>query len=192
MTKNNTRLGRTLAAILCVLAPVSAAAAAGNAVSESDQFFLNEAETTCSSGDFSAFLWPFANSRLVRERYSAPTIRTGVAGSAVAVPVARYLDADDFPVVMIDFTYVTGASARQFDAPGGGDPRQLVPVQVDFNISSGGIERVDWAPGRFEPGEGDGPGTLIERTGPGGYLIFERTADCWRLTADIRNPASAR
>lgn len=191
MTKIDTRVRWGFVAALCALAPV-AAVAADDVMSEGDRFLLDEAASACRNGDFPAFLWPFANSRLVRERHTAPTVRSGVAGSAVGVPAARYLDADDFPVVMIDYSYVTGASARQFDAPGGGDPHQLVYVQVDFNTSSGGIERVDWAPGRFEPDEGDGPGTLIERTGPGGYLIFGRTADCWQLTGDIRNPGSAR
>lgn len=191
MTKNNARLGGALAAMLCVLAPVGGAAAE-DAVSESDRFFLDEAAAACRSGDFPAFLWPFANSRLVRERYTAPAVGSGVEGSARAVPANRYLAADDFPVVMIDYSYVTGASARRFDAPGGGDPGQLVTVQVEFNTASTGTERVDWVPGRFEPGEGDGPGTLIEKTGPGGYLIFRPTADCWQLTDDIRNPARAR
>lgn len=190
MMKIDARLGFAIAAALCVLAPAGAAAA-DEALSESDRFFMEEAESACRNGDFPAFLWPFANSRPVRERYSAATIRSGIAGSARDVAAARYLDADDFPVVMIDYSYVTGASARRFEAPGG-DPHQLVYVQVDFATPSAGTERVDWVPGRFEPGEGDGPGTLIEKTGPGGSLTFRRVGDCWQLTGDIRNPGRAR
>lgn len=192
MTKIDARIGFALAAALCALAPVGVAAAADEALSESDRFFLDEAASACRNGDFPAFLWPFANSRPVRERYSADAIRSGVAARARAVTAADYLNADDFPVMMIDYSYVTGASARRFDAPGGGDPRQLVYVQVDFAAPSAGTERVDWVPGRFEPGEGDGPGTLIEKTGPGGHLTFRRVGDCWQLTEDIRNLAPAR
>jgi len=189
MTKIDTRAGWAIAAALGALVPVGAAAA-GEAVSESDRFFLDEAESACRNGEFAAFLWPFANSRAVRERYTAPNVRSGAAGDARAVPAARYLAAADFPVVMIDYSYVTAASARAFEAPGG-NPRQLVYVQVDFG-TSGTDQRVDWVPGRFEPGEGDGPGTLIEKTGPGGYLTFRPAAGCWQLAEDIRNPAGVR
>jgi hypothetical protein len=169
--KIDARTGRAMVAALCLLAPAGASAADA-AASESDRFFLAEVEGACRNGDFAAFLWPFANSEAVRARYGASATK-------------------DFPIVMIDYSYVTAASARRFEAKGG-DPRQLVHVQVDFTTPSPGIERVDWVPGRFEPGEGDGPGTLIEKTGPGGHLRFRRTADCWQLTGDIRNPAGAR
>lgn len=174
--KFDARTRRTMAAALCLLAPATAAAA-DEPVSESDRFFLDEAAGACRNGDFPAFLWPFANSKMVRERY-------GVAAEAARA-------ADDFPIVMIDYSYVTSASARRFEAPGG-DAGQLVYVQIDFSTPSAGVERVAWVPGRFEPGEGDGPGTLIERTGPGGSLHFKKTADCWQLTRDIRNLPSAR
>lgn len=169
--KFDVRAVRAMVAALCLLAPASASAA-DEAVSESDRFFLDEAAGACRNGDFTAFLWPFANSEAVRARY-------GAGG------------AKDFPIVMIDYSYVTRASERLFEAKGG-DASQLVYVQVDFSTSPDGTQRVDWVPGRFEPGEGDGPGTLIEKTGPGGALHFRRTADCWRLTGDIRNPARGR
>ncbi|WP_447765276.1 hypothetical protein [Sphingopyxis panaciterrae] len=168
---------RALAAALFALVPAGSAMAdeVGNDLTRSrDRHFLDEAASACRSGDFPAFLWPFANSSAVRAHYGA---------SAAAI--------DDFPIVMIDYSYVTRASERLFDA-NGGDPRQLVYVQVDLSTGADGIERVDWAPGRFEPGEGDGPGTLIEKTGPGGSLHFRKTADCWRLDKDIRNRAGAR
>ncbi|WP_428632093.1 hypothetical protein [Sphingopyxis sp.] len=169
MTKIDARIGGMVAAALCLIAPLTASA--DEAVSESDRFFLDEAASACRSGDFPAFLWPFANSKMVRERYGAPA-------------------ASDFPIVMIDYSYVTSASEKLFEAKG--DPRQLVTVQIDFSTPSVGAERVDWVPGRFEPGEGDGPGTLIEKIGPGGSLHFTKTADCWQLTKDIRNLPSAR
>lgn len=170
MTKIDGRMGWALAMALMGLAPVGAAAA--DTVSDSDRFFLDQAANACRSGDFPAFLWPFANSQAVRARY-------GTEG------------ASDFPIVMIDYSYVTRASERLFEAKGG-DPRQLVYVQVDFSTRDGGIQRVDWVPGRFEPGEGDGPGTLIEKTGPGGSLTFRPGGGCWQLAEDIRNPAGAR
>ena len=192
MTKIDMRTGWVLAAILCTLAPVGPVAAADEAMSESDRFFLDEAEGACRSGDFSAFLWPFANSAAVRERYTSLHVAAGAPGRTREVPKAHYLAADDFPIVMIDYTYVTGASARAFEAPGGGDPRKLVYVEVEFGRSSDGVDRADWVPGRFELSEGDGLGPLIEQTEPGGSLRFQRTADCWQLIGDIRNPAGAR
>lgn len=183
------RTGWAMAAALCVGAP-AVVAAADSKISESDREFLTMAEGACNSGEFAAFFWPFANSRVVRDRYTAPHVRSGAAAGARDVPAARYLAADDFPVMMMDYSYVTGGSARRFDAEGG-DASQLVYVQVDFRTSATGTERVDWVPGRFEPGEGDGPGTLIEKTGPGGYLTFRRNGSCWQLTEDIRNPAVA-
>lgn len=105
----NGRTGSMLAAALCVVAPVGALA--DETVSESDRFFLDEAASACRSGDFPAFLWPFANSKLVRDRYGAEA-------------------ATDFPIVMMDYSYVTSASERLFEA-NGGDPRQLVYVQID-------------------------------------------------------------
>ena len=190
MMRIDVRTGWALAAALCVLAPVGARAA-DEALSEDDRFFLDEAAGACRNGDFTGFLWPFANSRVVRDRYTAPTVRSGAPGDARDVPAARYLNADDFPVVMIDYSYVTGASSRRFEASNG-DASQLVYVQVDLSTPSPGTERVDWVPGRFEPDEGDGPGTLIEKTGPGGRLIFRRAAGCWQLAEDLRNPAGAR
>lgn len=171
MTMTFERTGWTMAAALFLLAPVGVAEA-DEAASESDRFFLAEAEGACRNDDFTSFLWPFANSEAVRARYGASAT-------------------NDFPIVMIDYSYVTSASERLFEAKGG-DARQLVYVQVDFSTPSPGVQRVDWVPGRFEPDEGDGPGTLIEKTGPGGYLEFRRTADCWQLTGDVRNPARAR
>ncbi|UNU41384.1 hypothetical protein EAO27_00655 [Sphingopyxis sp. YF1] len=180
--------------VLIVAAALGAAvpgvAAADDAVSESDRFFLTEAENACASGDFPAFLWPYANSAAVRARYTALMVVTGAADSAREEAADLYLARDDFPIVMIDYSYVTGASARRFDVEG--DPARLDYVAVDFGTLADDGARVDWVPGRFEPGEGDGPGTLIEKTGPGGRLEFERTIDCWRLTGDIREAAGAR
>ncbi len=170
MTKGDGRMRWALAATLMALAPVGAAAA--ETQSDSDRFFLDEAASACRSGDFPAFLWPFANSQAVRTLYGSR-------------------DASDFPIVMMDYSYVTRASERLFETTGG-DPRQLVYVQVDFSTRDGGIQRVDWVPGRFEPGEGDGPGTLIEKTGPGGSLTFRPGGGCWQLAEDIRNPARPR
>ncbi|NIJ38637.1 hypothetical protein FHR22_003361 [Sphingopyxis panaciterrae] len=174
------------AAAMVLLA--STASAAGTAPGESDRFHLEEAGRACAEHDFAAFVWPFANSGAVRERHSAANVRVTEAGKTRDVPAKAYLGRDDFPIAMIDYSYVTGPSIRAFEAPGGGDPALLAYVQVDFAAAPGGRQRADWTEGRFEPGEGDGPGTLIERTGTSGSLIFEPAGGCWRLVEDIRNP----
>lgn len=189
MTKTDSRTLWMMAVALGALAPAGIVHAAATEPSESDRVFLDMASEACSSGDFPAFLWPFANSRLVRDRYSAPKVDSGVEGRTESVAARAYLDRDAFPITMMDYSYVTGESQRAFDAPGGGDPASLVYVEVSFNTAQDERQRVDWLPGRFEPGEGDGPGTLVEPTGPGGYLLFYPAGDCWQLVADVRNPA---
>lgn len=184
--KIDRRAGQAIVAAIALLA--STASAADAVPDDGDRFHMEEAGRACSEHDFPAFVWPFANSRAVRERHSAPNIRVTEAGKTRDVPAKAYLGRDDFPIAMIDYSYVTGPSIRAFEAPGGGDPAVLAYVQVDFAAAPGGRQRADWTEGRFEPGEGDGPGTLIERTGTSGSLIFEPTGGCWRLVEDIRNP----
>ena len=186
--KTDMRMLLTMALALGALAPAGGVAAADPVLDESDRFFLDMATEACRSGDFPAFLWPFANSRVVRDRYTAPQVESGVEGRTERVATRAYLDRDAFPIAMMDYSYVTGESQRAFDAPGGGDPAKLVYVQVTFNPAQDERQRVDWVPGRFETGEGDGPGTLIEATGPGGHLLFYPTTECWQLVADVRNP----
>lgn len=171
--------------MLLVAGVLAGPARAGGETSESDRFFAEMAEAACRDDDFHAFLWPFANSRAVRERHVAPSVFVGSSSDSRAIAAADYLAADDFPILMIDHSYVTAASARLFDAEGG-RADQLVYVELEVNTAQDERRRVDWTPGRFEPDEGDGPGTLIEATGPGGHLLFSRSGDCWRLTGDIR------
>lgn len=189
MNTTERRFGWAMAAMLGVCAP--AVSAADIAADDSERFHAEEAERACGAHDFPAFVWPFANSSALRARHVAASVRVTEAGSTRAVPASAYLARGDFPIAMIDYSYVTAASMRAFEAPGGGDPAALSYVQVDFGDAPGGRQRVDWTEGRFEPDEGDGPGTLVERTGTSGALIFEPAGGCWRLVEDIRNPAVA-
>lgn len=189
MNTTERRFGWAMAAMLGLCAP--AVSAADTAADDSERFHAEEAERACGARDFPAFVWPFSNSSALRARHVAASVRVTEAGSTRAVPASAYLARGDFPIAMIDYSYVTGASMRAFEAPGGGDPAALSYVQVDFGDAPGGRQRVDWTEGRFEPDEGDGPGTLVERTGTSGALIFEPAGGCWRLVEDIRNPAVA-
>ena len=190
MTRTERHIGRLMAAALGLFA--STVWVADTTLDESDRFHLAEAKGACDRQDFPAFVWPFANSRAVRERHSAARIRVTEGGRTRDVSAAAYIDRGDFPIAMIDYSYVTGPSIRAFEAPAGGDPALLAYVEVDFHDAPGGRRRADWTEGRFEPGEGDGPGTLIERTGTSGSLVFEPAGGCWRLVEDIRNPAITR
>lgn len=189
MSKAERRFGWAMAAMLGLCA--SAVSVADAASDESDRFHAEEAQRACGDHDFPAFVWPFANSAALRARHVAANVRVSEAGSTRVQPASAYLGRGDFPLAMIDYSYVTGASMRAFEASGGRDPAVLAYVQVDFGDAPGGRQRVDWTEGRFEPDEGDGPGTLIERRGTSGSLIFEPTDGCWRLVADIRNPVVA-
>ncbi len=183
--RNAGLLGAVL--LSCLAVPAMGEEEAGDL----DASFLERASGACNDDDFPALLWPFANSAAVRDNHSAHMIVTSDAPGARPVPLDAYLAKDDFPIVMIDFSYVTTESFRRFEAAGG-DRALLIPVDVQINTAQDERKRVDWAPGRFEPGEGDGPGTLIEKTGPGGYLLFSPTSDCWQLTADIREVPPSR
>lgn len=176
-----------LALVSCMTVP---AAGDPGEPGDADALFLEMAAGACNSDDFAALLWPFANSASVRDNFSAHMIVTSDDPARAPIPIDAYLARDDFPIVMIDFRYVTTESFRRFEAAGG-DASLLVPVDVQINTAQDERQRVDWAPARFEPGEGDGPGTLIETIGPGGHLLFSPTRDCWQLTADIRESQAA-
>ena len=163
-------------------------------MTESDRLSLEMAQGACRSGDFNGFFLAFAGSWAVRDKYMAGKVNFGQEGRSRAMPRQQYLDQNNFPVSPIDFYWATADSYRNFEA-NGDDPDKLVYVQLEFNTASDNRRRVDWTPGIFEAhvdttGKefGDGLGELVEQTGPGGYLLFYPTDDCWELVEDISVP----
>lgn len=173
-------------------APATAPSPA-KALSESDRLILEMAAGGCRSGDFKQFFQAFTRSEVVRERYTAQTVEFGVEGSAYKMPARRYLGDRHYPLGIIDYYWMTRESAMLYDMDDAPPPEDKVRyVQLTFDTASDNRQRVEWLPGVFEKNLGrnldeigDGIGDLVEPSGPGGYLLFYPTKDCWELVSDV-------
>lgn len=189
--------GSTAAATAATPATAAAAAAAATGaakpLSENDRLILEMAAGGCRTGDFKQFFQAFSRSEVVRERYTAKMVEFGVEGSAYQMPARRYLDNRHFPLGIIDYYWMTRESAMLYDMDDAPPPVEKVRyVQLTFDTASDNRQRVEWLPGVFEKNLGrnledlgDGIGELIEPSGPGGYLLFFPTRDCWELVGDV-------
>lgn len=178
-------------------APATAAATAATSkakpLSESDRLILEMAASGCRTGDFKQFFQAFTRSDVVRERYTAKTVEFGTEGSAYQMPVRRYIDDGHYPLGIIDYSWMTRESAMLYEMDDVPPPVEKVRyVQLIFETASDNRQRVEWLPGVFEKNLGrnledlgDGIGELIEPRGPGGYLLFYPTKDCWELVSDV-------
>ncbi len=162
---------------------------------ESDRLRLDMAAAACRADDFEGFFFAFSGSAAVRARYTAVEVGAGVRGSSRLMTRRDYLDRQSYPIATIDMSFVTAASAAAFARGGGNDPKLLRPVALEFNTAGDNRRGVDWATGTFEqdldPPPADleeGPGALIEDSGPSGTLLFRPTATCWELFDDVQNP----
>ncbi|WP_194954811.1 hypothetical protein [Sphingopyxis solisilvae] len=162
---------------------------------ESDRLRLGMAEAACRADDFEGFFFAFSGSAAVRARYTAAEVGAGLRGSSRLMTRRDYLDRQSYPIATIDMSFVTAASAAAFARGGGNDPKLLRPVALEFNTAGDNRRGVDWATGTFEqdldPAPADleeGPGALIEGSGPSGTLLFRPTATCWELFDDVQNP----
>lgn len=178
--------------------PGGAAVAAGTDATpspgESDRLRLGLAEAACRADDFEGFFFAFSGSAAVRARYTAAEVGAGVRGSSRLMTRRDYLDRQSYPIATIDMSFVTTASAAAFARGGGSDPKLLRPVALEFNTAGDNRRGVDWATGTFEqdlnPPPADleeGPGALIDGSGPSGTLLFRPTATCWELFEDVHN-----
>jgi len=173
-------------------APVGATGVA-KPLSESDRLTLEMAANACRTGDFKQFFQAFTRSEAVRERYTAKTVEFGTEGSAYQMPVRRYLDDHHYPLGIIDYSWMTRESAMLYEMDDVPPPIEKVRyVQLIFETASDNRQRVEWLPGVFEKNLGrnledlgDGTGDLVEPSGPGGYLLFYPTKDCWELVSDV-------
>lgn len=169
------------------------ASTAAKPLSESDRLILEMAAGGCRTGDFKQFFQAFTRSEVVRERYTAKTVEFGTEGSAYKMPALRYLGDRHYPLGIIDYFWMTRESAMLYDRDGAPPPVEKVRyVQLTFDTASDNRQRVEWLPGVFEKNLhlnledlGDGIGKLIEPSGPGGYLLFYPTKDCWELVSDV-------
>ncbi|QIG53706.1 hypothetical protein G6N82_05655 [Altererythrobacter sp. BO-6] len=157
-------------------------------LTESDKLLLEMAEAACRQNDFTGFVAAYARSPILRARHTAASVQHGQPGASKPVTRDRYLAGNLFPITMIDTYWVTSDSRRAFDAADG-DAQLLVIAAPDINVASDGRARVDWVSGRmdYDPQINEGEGSFVQ-TGPGGYLLFYPTKDCWELVEDVRSP----
>lgn len=163
------------------------------ALSESDRIALDMARNACKSGDYRTFFNSFANSKAVRQKYSAATVRYAVLGphgeriSERSFAAASY---PNFPVKMEDYYYRPVKPARA------GDAGEYLDLQ--FNQSQNNDISVEWSRIHYDGKSegGDDLGNPLDASGrpipngthqdAEGQLLFRPTADCWKFSEDIR------
>lgn len=174
-------------------APSKRSAVSPQAISESDRNALDMASNACKAQDYRTFFNAFANSKAVRQKYSASQIRYAVLGPRGEKISERSFDAasyPSFPVKMLDYYYKPVKPARA------GDEDEYLDLQ--FNQSQNNDVSVEWSRIHYD-GQSDGGddlGNPLDASGkpipkgshqdPEGQLLFHPTADCWELSEDIR------
>jgi hypothetical protein len=168
-------------------------------VTESDRLSLDMARQACRANDFKTFFQAYARSWLVRENYTAETVRFGEEGNTRDKSRRNYVDGQLFPIGILDNGWVTAETMRQFDADPEFNWRNSRYMELEFNTASDNRQRVDYQAGIFErnldpppPELEEGLGAMIEPIGPGGYLLFYPTDTCWELVQDASNPVPRR
>lgn len=161
--------------------------------SEADRIALDMAQSACRARDHWTFFNIFANSRAVRLKYSASTVRSAVlddSGKNISERKFTPEEYRNFPIKMEDYYYRPAKPARA------GDTGEYLDLQ--FNQSQSNVISVEWSrihyDGRSEGG--DDLGSPIDANGrvipPGdhqvaeGQLLFAPTADCWEFIEDVR------
>ena len=140
-------------------------------LTETDRIMLEQAEQACKRDDFKSFLEATLRSKPVRLTYFTSPIATATGMQ----PVDRY----NFPIQMLDYNYVTTASAAKVSG-------EREYVQLEINQAQDERYRVDWVRIDFgKNGNDEGETPEDDKTyGPQGYLIFKPTAKCWTLVED--------
>ena len=159
----------------------ASAAALDDSLKSSDP--INAAMQACRSNAFDQFLRLYAQSRAVRERFTADQVNVVTAGDTPSHFMAKADYLDRLPIATYGWNYVA--------------PDSLVPGKTAkyLLVKTGRVTktvwRVDWANARFdnEPTEGKWIGVPVEIRGPSGKLTFVAADDgCWRLTDDLEAP----
>lgn len=158
---------------------------AGAQTLDTVSFMFEAATEACARDDARAFIQAIAFSPEVARRFMATAIDRLENGTSRRVSADAY---GDLPIAMIDYSWVTRASARRVIE---GQSGELEHVTVEINQSSDNRIVVDWVPVSGGPAPGDDPsGAEPKPVGPGGSLLFHPTDDCWTLVQDRREPLS--
>lgn len=140
-------------------------------LSEQDSTFLDMASGACVAQDFSGLFEAMARSDAVVRRYSSDKITLAGNGEV------REIDHDgyhDFPVALLDYSWVTRASAA---AAGQSSNAQIQFLSLEMNQSQENSWRVDYA---LADEEGGSP---VPNGKPSGSLLFEPKGNCWELVS---------
>lgn len=143
---------------------------------ENDRYWIGEAAKACKNREFKSLFEAFVRSAAVRDLYTADPITLSTKGEVRQVPRARYFD---FPIAMKDYTFISKNSE-------GAGPNNVEYVRLTFNQSQSNKHRIDWVRIRYGGigNDADGEAEIIGTYGLPGYLLFEPTDTCWRLTQD--------
>lgn len=133
--------------------------------------WLSQVAGACQTGEFSFFLEAFMYSDFVQRRYLAPRIRIISPARTVSIPAHQYRP---LPIRQLDYRYVLNDGSK-------------TPVEVTVSELDGGGYRLDWqrkdrADDETYPSDEEEEAPKL--FGPPGWLIFERTPDCWQLVED--------
>lgn len=119
--------GRIGAVVFGGMMAASGQAQTGEAVN-ADRFALERAEAACRDQDFATLLEAITMSEVARAKYSAGLVGVVRGGVVTQVPRAEY---QDFPLGMLDYTWVTQASMKAWTPKGG----QFDTLEVEMNQS---------------------------------------------------------
>ena len=138
--------------------------------------------TACATGNARAFIQAIGFSSAAASRFLAPSIARIEGGRIQQVSRAAY---GDLPIAIIDYGWVTRASARRV---AGGQIGNLESVGVEINQSSDNRIVVEWVPVTYEASASDAQDAepIPVPNGPGGALLFRPTSGCWELIEDRR------
>jgi len=162
-------------------------------LTENDRLALDQARAACATRNFDGLFEAMVASKVVRQKYSAPTIEVSVLDGKGKILSTRQVAREsyrDFPVVQFDYYW------KPADPKISGDEDEY--LDLEFNESQTEIFSVEWARVHYD-GKSDGGddlGNIIGADGkplpPGvhpdsdGQLLFEPTKDCWQLQSDTR------
>lgn len=141
--------------------------------SEADLSWETQAAGACNSGNFDMFLEAVVRSDHVRYTYLARKVTVGRLGKIKRIDARNY---GAIPLALADHQFIDRATMNG----------EWLFLQTKVHAIRDGSYRLEWVRAYYDDsGEGDGLGALIRTEGPSGYLTFEKTRSCWKLSEDI-------
>jgi len=166
-------LTATLAALCLGAQAISCVVVNPIKASEADLSWEAQAAGACKSGNFDMFLEAVVRSDHARDAYLARKVTVGRLGKIKRIDARNY---GAIPLALAGHHFIDRAPMNG----------QWVFLQTKVHKIRDGGYRLEWVRANYDDsGEDDGLGALIRTEGPSGYLIFEKTRSCWKLTQDV-------